>query len=108
MSATYLFFAKSFFAKISQMEFLFGLSFVAKESVFFAKSPNAYSFFANKKMLLFRQTVSDYGTCGFPNGPNRCVPNPRYGHDGGPSLVLRVRKLKISIWRINYHLAIND
>ena len=80
--ATYLLFAKSFFAKISQMEFPFGKSFVAKQSAIIRQIAKCLFIFRRQKMLLFRQMVSDYGTCGCPNGPNRCVPNPRYGHDG--------------------------
>ena len=51
-NATYLLFAKSFFAKISQMEFPFD-HLSPNKVLLFAKSPNAYSFFADKKCYFF-------------------------------------------------------
>ena len=73
--ATYLFFAKSFFAKLPN-------AFFAKWKCYFSPNCQMLNHFSPNGCITFSPNGSDYGTCGCPNGPKRCVPIPRYYHDG--------------------------
>ena len=58
------------------------MHFSPNESAIFCQTAKFLITFRQMDVMLFRQMVSDCCTCGFPNGPNQCVPNPWYGHDG--------------------------